>query len=245
MRCPLLVLALIGPALAAAAPMEEAELTVIDKDATPEHRFDHLVVGISELEVGIEQVATLTGVRAVFGGVHPHTGTHNALASLGADSYLEIVAPRPDADGSSPLATWVATIEQPTPILWAISTSDAAATRARLERAGFTTSEPTPGSRQTPDGGVLEWKVFGLAEPQLAAAPFFIEWSAATTHPATTSPEGCSLTRLAVTSNDNEAMRRLLGLLDVDPEVVDGPQPALRAELSCPKGTVELGPPAG
>ncbi len=251
-RCGRHLPTLIALPLVLAAPASFSQETpggepdVSARGPGPAHSFDHLVIGISDLDAGAARVAELTGVEPVFGGEHPHTGTHNALAALGEGSYLEIVAPRPGAEtAGSQLATWVAAIDQLTPILWAISTTDAQATRADLASAGFGTSEPRPGSRQTPEGGVLEWRVFGLATPELAAAPFFIEWGASTPHPATTSPAGCRLTRLEVTSNDNAAMRRLLAALGVEAWVVDGPRPALRAELSCPNGLVELGAPAG
>ena len=252
MRPVTFLLALVAALFAPASPSvadDDAVATGNDETSmtkNAEHGFDHLVIGISDLDAGTDRVTELTGVRPVFGGEHPHTGTHNALASLGAGSYLEVVAPRPGVDpGDSQLAAWLAGLDALTPILWAVSTTDADATLARLESAGFTTSEPEPGSRRTPDGSVLEWRVFGLSAPQLAAAPFFIEWGESTPHPSTTSPAGCGLTRLEVTSNDNVTLRRLLESLGIDAWVVDGPQPAIRAELSCPTGLVELVAPAG
>lgn len=237
----------LGAGLAVVAhALESQEESTLTVPTQPRHLFDHLVVGISDLAAGTRQLSRLTGVEPAFGGDHPHTGTHNALSSLGATSYLEVVAPRPDADpASSPLATWLASLGSPTPVLWAVSTTDAEATRALLRDAGFETSEPEPGSRRTPDGAILEWSTFGVSQPQLAAAPFFIQWGASTPHPAATSPPGCALTRLEVTSNDNPKMRELLTALGVEAWVVDGPTPVLRAELSCPTGLIELGAPGG
>ncbi len=60
-------------------------------------RIDHIILGVNDLQKGIEEFERRTGVKAVYGGAHPGRGTHNALASLGEPgSYLEILAPNPE-----------------------------------------------------------------------------------------------------------------------------------------------------
>jgi len=197
------------------------------------HRIDHVGVGMRDLDAATRLVAERTGVEPVFGGRHPHMGTQNALLSLGTDVYFEIIAPQPGAD----LGGWLAH-DDPRPVLWAVASDDPAATRALLAEAGFATSDPSPGSRRTPDDRLLEWETFGITDPPIPAAPFFIHWAEGTPHPSTTSPPGCTLASFDVSGPDLEAIRRLVAVLGLAVGTTDAEQPALHITLSCPAGEV-------
>src|SRR6185295_12719908 len=58
-------------------------------------RIDHLVYATPDLARGAGEIEALTGVRASPGGKHLAWATHNCLLALGADIYLEIIAPDP------------------------------------------------------------------------------------------------------------------------------------------------------
>jgi hypothetical protein len=75
--------------------------------------LDHLVIAAPSLEIGATWFERQTGVKAQAGGKHALMGTHNLLARLGTDTYLEIISVDPDAP-KPPRARW---FELDTPIL--------------------------------------------------------------------------------------------------------------------------------
>jgi len=202
-------------------------------------RFDHLVVAIRSLPVGIAEFERLTGVEAAVGGQHPGRGTENALVSLGAGSYLEIIAPQADAR-LSPQDDAMRAIDRLRILTWAVSVSDVDEAIATLKTAGFATLPPRPGTRVTPTGERLEWTTFGLDDRSLPVAPFFICWSAGTRHPSSAAPPGCSLEHLTVQDRSRGRLAAALTLLGVGPVTVADGEPAIEATLTCGSKTVTL-----
>jgi len=200
--------------------------------STPPPHVDHIMLGVSDLDRGIQELQSLTGIRAVYGGEHPNRGTHNALVSLGADTYIEVIAPRAGATVSADLAG-LAKLEHLTPVGWAVG-----ATREQVERSGMKTTVPQAGSRRKPSGDVLHWETFGLAQP-LENAPFFIRWSDPAKHPAKTSPGGCSLGGLEFDDPNAGELTRVIRALGFDFPVATGTA-AMRVTLRCGTRTVRL-----
>ena len=126
-------------------------------------RIDHIILGVNDLQKGIEQFERLTGVRAVYGGAHPALGTHNALASLGELRYLEILAPNPEADGTSDWAGDLKDLTSLTPVGWAAKGENLPALEQSLKDQGIETGDIQPGARDKPDGTRLAWKTLGFA----------------------------------------------------------------------------------
>ena len=63
----------------------------------------------------------------------------------------------------------------------------------------------------SPGGQRLEWRTLRIREPQLAGAPFFIQWADLSYHPARTSPEAGRLRSVQIMSPDSAELGRLLG----------------------------------
>src|SRR5215472_18900271 len=87
--------------------------------------LDHILLGTNDLDHGIDWMQERSGVRAIFGGVHPGRGTRNALLSLGPRRYLEIIAPDPQqasAASHNDMANRVRAAQEPRLITWAVHT---------------------------------------------------------------------------------------------------------------------------
>ena len=205
--------------------------------AAPAAQVDHILLGIDDLDRGMEQFEKLTGVRPVYGGKHPR-GTHNALVSLGDGTYLEILALQPNVAPPKEYED-LKKLNALTPIGWAVSSKDSAQLRSRLTSAGLAVSEPSPGSRTTPAGKELSWQTFGL-EDAFEEAPFFIVWSPQSAHPSTTSPTGCRLQQWRVAGPHLKKLEQLRTALDLRVDVAEAPSTTLRLSLNCPKGEVEF-----
>ncbi|WP_107765380.1 DUF6226 family protein [Nocardioides terrigena] len=135
-------------------------------------RFDHLVIAVADLD---EAVARWTGagIPAARGGAHP-VGTVNALVRGPGAAYLELIAA--GRDESNP---WLDRVRSASgPISWAVAVDDVDAARDVLLDAGFEPRPVTEGSRLTPDGDTVAWRMCDVGSgPYDAGLPFLIEWT--------------------------------------------------------------------
>lgn len=201
--------------------------------------LDHIILGCSNLDRGIAFLEERTGVRAVFGGVHPGLGTHNALASFGSRRYLEIIAPDPKQSSvqAFPVITQLA---EPRLVGWAAHPSDLDAFATKLQNAGVPVKGPRVGSRARPDGRTLRWKSLALADDRKGVLPFFIEWNPDSPHPSTDAPPGCHLEYFGLVSPDLVELTRTLERIGVAAPVESGEKLQLRARITGPKGKLEV-----
>jgi len=199
--------------------------------------IDHLILGVANLDDGIEQFERRTGVRPACGGKHP-TGTHNALVSLGDGIYLEIVALQPGAVPPPEFAA-LSFLKELTPVGWAVASTDLEALRNELAAADLPVTEPDAGSRATPSGSTLRWQTFRL-QTGFREAPFFIVWSADSPHPSATNPSGCTLSALTIASPMGEVLERLCTALELPVTVTRAASPAVTLDLGSPKGPVRF-----
>jgi len=202
------------------------------------------LLGCRDLDSGIDFVEQHTGVRAAFGGVHPGRGTRNALLSLNERRYLEVIAPDPKQDRIEQFAQkQVALLKQltsPRIIGWAAHPGGLDSFAAHLREAGISFDGPRPGSRQRPDGKLLQWNTLNLQDDKDGLLPFFIEWSADSLHPSADAPKGCKITHFRAVTPRTEELTKIVNLLQLDLPISSGDKPGLRATITGPKGELTI-----
>jgi len=197
--------------------------------------LDHILLGCSDLDRGIDFVEKHTGVRAAFGGVHPGRGTRNALLSLGERHYLEIIAPDPQ-QSDAPDHYGLLKLAEPRLVGWAAHPGDLDQFATRLRAASIDFDGPNPGSRKRPDGRLLQWKTLNLKDDHYGLLPFFIEWSADTIHPSADAPLGCKIVRFELAAPNDAEINHLCALLSLDVPIAHSDKPQLRARIEGPGG---------
>lgn len=134
-------------------------------------RFDHLVVSVGSLDEAVARWRA-PGLTVEPGGRHPG-GTVNALVRGPRPAYVELISAEPDASSE-----WAERVGgEHGPLGFAVTVDDIGAARSALLAQGFSPREITQGSRTTPDGHTLRWRLCQVGErafdPHL---PFLIEW---------------------------------------------------------------------
>lgn len=202
---------------------------------------DHLVYATPELQLGIDRIETLLGVRATPGGQHPGRGTRNALVSLGPTSYLEIIGPDPEQPTPpQPRPFGIDGLREPRLARWAAKGRNLEALAGDARRNGVKLGEVIAGSRRRADGVLLSWR---YTDPQTVIAdgvvPFFIDWGQ-TPHPAATATPGPTLSELRAQHPDPDFVAKALKSLGLELQVRRAPQPGIIATIDSPRGRIEL-----
>ena len=205
-----------------------------------DHYVDHVVLGINDLERGMDAVARMTGVKPRFDGNDPRLGTHSAVIALGEDSFLEIMAPDPKADPAAIVAETrpvfldrLAALEELTPFQWAIGTGNLDLSLRLARRAGNRPSNIMDGSRKLKWGRELDWNYGLVWRPVSAITPLFVQWKSDTKPPQTRARGNCQLTALKIQSRNYKAVHALIAATQVDAVPEGAEEDALTFTLSC------------
>jgi catechol 2,3-dioxygenase-like lactoylglutathione lyase family enzyme len=202
-------------------------------------RLDHLVVGVPDLEAGLDWLQAQTGIRAAGGGTYDGAATATALASLGGRSYLSLTGPDGPAPPPATLGAHVAGLPAPRLVAWACVTEagglDALVAQAESQGLPATVREV---GRRRPDGRTVKSRHLYL-EPPGGNLPFFVE-AGTGVHPSIDAPAGLRLRQFQVVDPDPEQLGELLKALGVEVDVLAGDQPGLSATISSPTAKIVI-----
>jgi glyoxalase-like protein len=204
---------------------------------------DHILLGVPNLDHGIAWIDKRLGVHAAVGGVHPGAGTRNALLSLGAGHYFEIIAPDP-AQPAANDRRHLRQLSEPRVITFAVTTNDIDAIVAKARKARLEVTGPDDGSRRLPSGAMLRWQTLAirndLGAGVIQPVPFFIQWAVGSPHPSSDSPQGCVLESLEFEHPDPVRLNLVFEALGFDADVSSGSEVRIIAGLKAPKGRLKL-----
>ena len=197
--------------------------------------LDHIMYAVPDLENSMAEIASITGIVPLDGGVHPGNGTRNALLGLSNSSYLEIIGPDKKQNLENTLGELLVSKNTSGIRAWAVAVSDLASVADVAQELGFRLRDRKEMSRKTPEGSLLEWELLFLED---ALLPFFIDWKGSE-HPARKAPSGCGLVELSISAEEPKVYQELLNKLQLEISVSEG-EPAISAIIRSPKGDWSL-----
>jgi catechol 2,3-dioxygenase-like lactoylglutathione lyase family enzyme len=142
-------------------------------------RFDHLVIGVRDLESAVRQYRDRLGFDVRPGGRHTGRGTENALVRFGLD-YLELISIYDHSEAERAGRETLADFLRRHPgglVSFALATSDIEAAAAHLAHHHLEARGPFPMERLRPDGTRLTWRLLVPGGDQYRRPwPFLIQW---------------------------------------------------------------------
>lgn len=211
----------------------------------PSCQLDHLVVTAASLAAGATYVRDSLGVDPQKGGEHVRMGTHNMLLRLGDSTYLEVLAPNPDAPVPAVPRWFGLDSMQPgsAPALaaWVVRTTD-------IRAAVAAATEPL-GVIEPMRRGALDWLITIPVDgviPIDGLAPALIEWHTPSHPAAGLVNHGLALAGLELRHPDPSRVSRLLRSIGMEGPVTVRESrgdvgPSLVASIRAPSGLRALG----
>jgi hypothetical protein len=140
---------------------------------------DHVLMAVGNLEEAAERLEREHGLKSIDGGRHSGWGTANRVIPLGRE-YIELIGVvDPDQALEHPFGRWMLdrVADGDHLLRCCLRPTDIEETAERLG------ADPVPGSRETPHGDSLHWRLVGLEAAMSNNLPFFIEWHPESEHP--------------------------------------------------------------
>lgn len=209
--------------------------------------FDHIAIGCASLDQGAAYVFDRTDLNVPAGGEHPLMGTHNLLMSLGADTFLEVIAINPAAPsptqnrwfGLDDANVQANLSDRAKPHSWILNSDNLVEDLAIAKSLGIDLGTPRTQTR-----GDLTWRFAVRTDgsiPLDGAAPMIMEWPTdMSAHPASGMTDmGARIKSINLDTRYDREVNKLLNTLgngNIPIEVHDSPETKLTVTLTLQDG---------
>ena len=221
----------------------------VPEDQRANHYIDHIILAVNDLDKGMDEVHRLTGVKPREDGSNAQLGTRSAVIALGPRTYLEIMAPDPEADMAQtdpdlrPLVLdTIRGFESLTPFMWVIGTENMALSRTLARRVSIHTQDPLRGERQKGWRRGYEWDWTWIYRPESRVTPWFVQWPEDARRPGDRAPGDCTLSELRAFSKNYKSVQGLIAATQVEAVPVGADEDALQFTLECNGEEIVFGP---
>jgi catechol 2,3-dioxygenase-like lactoylglutathione lyase family enzyme len=218
-------------------------------------RFDHAVIGVSDLDAALERFRRL-GFDAQPGGRHADGETHNGLIRFGLD-YVELLAVYDEEVATARGRTLLDALDGREAALlgYALATAAIEEEATRFRGTDATPQQPRAMGRQRLGGQALTWRVLTPGGTSWRRPwPFLIQWDTPDDErlkidlPGTHANGAIGWKRVAVAVHDLESAREIyrnqLGLEQVKEETGSA-RSARRATFVIGEGSIDVLSPEG
>jgi len=202
--------------------------------------IDHIVYAVQNLEEACDYLESTLEVKPIFGGYHKTKGTKNALLNLGDNCYLEILAVD-KANDSITGSRWMGVdlIKETRITRWAINSNSLVDDQQKLREYNENMGEIFGGSRETPNGGLLQWEmILPLALPTIELAPFMVNWSQSSIHPTEALANECSLIGIDFYQTKAESTEKLFTDLGINTQIHQSTESKIVIQIKTPSGKI-------
>ena len=200
--------------------------------------LDHIIILVASLADFQKDFGERYGVELTQGGAHPYLGTANLLADLGNGTYLEVLGPNPDLESPTGMGEMLVGYDQPQVTWFAVATDHHDQVQADAEAAGLTFLGPSPGSRESAEGKLLQWSSAIVAGHGYGEqVPFFIDWGD-TRHPSQSSAKGLELLEFTVLHPQAQALASIYEAVGIVVPLETAEKPGFRLRINTPHGEV-------
>lgn len=214
---------------------EQSEREVILDDNV----IDHVVLAAPNLDDAMQEFEDRAGVGCVIAGSIKGLGLKCARVSFNDSSYLEIIAPDPNAPGPIGELLKSKNIKELTPFHYAIRSSACESLKTEVKQFSYTPDHITMfGARS--DGSPKKWEMLYLYGHKLGGiVPFFINWELRD-HPCRTLPVVGKLKKFSIRAPEGDPVHELFEHVGVEGINIEVGKPKVSFQFSSPEGTVKF-----